>query len=170
MDALGTTDPSDPGSSGLQRKRKPPEERAPRLAWILFLLLGLPFLVMATLTSLAAARIYVDPLRMFWQPWPPEVLKPFIGIAAFAATLAYLAYRIGRSRGFHSGTLAGLAAARNLAEDWKPPSEREPQPPPPALNETAPPAQDAPVGPLEATPTEPPQPVESTPSEASSGQ
>jgi len=89
MAALGTTDPPSPESTGPQGKRKPPEERAPWLAWVLFLLLGLPFLVMAALTFLAAARIYVEPLRMLWQPWPPDVLKPFIGIAAFAATVAY---------------------------------------------------------------------------------
>jgi len=170
MAALGTTDPPSPESTGPQGKRKPPEEQAPWLAWVLFLLLGLPFLVMAALTFLAAARIYVEPLRMLWQPWPPDVLKPFIGIAAFAATVAYLAYLIGRSRGFRSGSLAGLAAGRNLAEGWKPPSERASQPPPPALNETIPRAQDAPVGPLEATPTETPRPVQSTPSEAISGQ
>ncbi len=170
MDALGTTASPSPGSTGLQPNRELPEERAPRLAWVLFLLLGLPFLVMATLTFLAAARIYVEPLRMFWQPWPPDVLKPFIGISAFAGTLAYLVYRIGRSRGFHSGALVGLAAGRNLAEGWKPPSERVSQPPPPALIETGSPPQDAPVAPLEATSAEPPPPVESTPSEASSGQ
>lgn len=153
MDALDYTVAPGPGSVGLRHRKIRSPEGDLRLAWALFLVLGLPFLLMAALTSLAAARIYVDLLRPFWQPWPPEVFKPFLGIAAFAATLGYLAYRIGRDRGFHSGQLAGLAAARNLAEGWKPPSEHVAVPPTPAPPKDPPPPAEAPAVPAEMPPS-----------------
>ena len=87
-----------------------------RLAWALFLGLGVPLALMGTLTSLARAGIYFEPFRTLWQPWPPDLVKGFLGIAGFAATLAYLAHRLGWRSGLRAGTAAGLAAAWNEAD------------------------------------------------------
>ncbi len=118
------------------------QERALRWAWALFLVLGLPFLLMAILTTLAMARIYVEPFDALWQPFPPDTLKPFLGIATFTLTLGYLAYRLGRSRGFRSGHAAGMVAARNLVESRAPASFQEAPPPaaPPMEAVSTPPA------------------------------
>ena len=43
-----------------------------RLPWGLFLLLGVPLGLIAVLGPLTAAHIYIEPLRRFWQPWPPD--------------------------------------------------------------------------------------------------
>ena len=101
------------------------------VAWALFLGAGAPFLLMTVLTVLARAGIYVDLLRPLWQPWPPDLLKPFLGVAVFAATLAFLAYRIGRRRGFRAGSGAGLIAGRYEAVARFVPSAAAPLPPPP---------------------------------------
>ncbi len=93
------------------RARTSPD-RGVGLAWVLFLGLGLPFVLMSVLTILARAGFYVEILRPLWQPWPPDLLKPFLGVAVFAATLAYLAYRVGRRAGFRSGTGVRLVSAR----------------------------------------------------------
>ncbi len=111
-------------------------EASPRLAWALFIVLGLPFALMTILTVLGDAGIIVPFFGLLWMPWPPEVFKPFIGLAVFTATLGYLAYRIGHRSGFHAGTGVGLAAARNWAEAQPRPSkiateEETPPPPPP---------------------------------------
>ena len=90
--------------------------RANAVAWALFLLIGLPLGLIAALNLLAGTGIYVDPLREFWRPWPSDTMKSFIGIAAFAATLAYLTYREGRQSGYKSGNVAATATARNVAE------------------------------------------------------
>ncbi len=105
------------------------QERALRWAWALFVVFGIPFLLMAVLTTLAMAGIYVQAFEPFWQPFPPDTLKPFLGIATFAATLGYLAYRIGRARGFRTGHVAGMVAARNVAESRTPPAVQEPPAP-----------------------------------------
>ncbi len=108
------------------------------LAWALFLGLGVPFVLMAALTMLARAGIYIELLRPLWQPWPPDLLKPFLGVAVFAATLAYLAYRVGRRSGFRSGTVVGIASARNYPDSRRVESrpipaaaDAHPLPPPP---------------------------------------
>lgn len=88
-----------------------------RLAWALFLGAGLPFALMAVLTMLARAGIYIELLRPLWQPWPPDLLKPLLGVAVFAATLAYLAYRMGKRSGFRTGAAVGFVSARNRSED-----------------------------------------------------
>src|SRR5437867_10739736 len=49
--------------------------RALRTAWVLFFVLGVPLAFMAALGPLAYSGIYIEPLRQFWQPWPPDVLK-----------------------------------------------------------------------------------------------
>ncbi len=95
---------------------KSPKGRGLRFAWGLFLVIGLPLGFMAALGPLAAAGIYVEPLRPFWRPWPPDLVRSFMGAASFAATLAYLSYRIGQSAGYRRGTAAATAAARNVAE------------------------------------------------------
>ena len=93
---------------------------------------------MTILNVLANFGIYVHVFSPLWQPWPPEVLKPFIGVAVFAGTLAFLAYRTGHRRGFRTGVGVGLSATRPLPEDpsvaeaLEPPAEEPaPTPPPP---------------------------------------
>lgn len=109
-------------------------EPTPRLAWALFVLLGLPFGLMTVLVVLADAGITVPLFGVLWMPFPPEVVKPFIGLGIFAATLAYLTYRIGHRTGFHAGTGVGLAAARNYAESHAAPAAaQEPEAPPPRM-------------------------------------
>ena len=68
-------------------------------------------------------------------PFPPGI-ESFIGIAGFAATLAYLAYRRGKETGYKSGNVAATATARNVAEGRIPEpapqvSLQPPYPPPP---------------------------------------
>jgi hypothetical protein len=117
-----------------------------RIAWALFLILGAPLGFMVLLGPLAAAKIYIDPLRPLWTPWPSDLVKTYIGIAAFAATLAYLGFRIGHDSGFRWGNAAGRASARNEAEIQLAESmrliESLPSPPAPALD--APPASNPP--------------------------
>ncbi len=110
--------------------------RANAVAWALFLLFGLPLGLIAALNLLAGTGIFVDPLREFWRPWPSDIMKSFIGIAGFAATLAYLAYRRGKEKGYKSGTVAATATARNVSEGRIPEpapqvSLQPPYPPPP---------------------------------------
>jgi len=117
------------------RQTRPSRGAGTVLAWALFLGLGLPFVLMATLTVLARAGITIALFSPLWQPWPPEVLKPFLGFAVFAATLAYLTYRAGHHRGFRAGIGVGLAAMRPSAEaravSTKPAAKPETPPPPP---------------------------------------
>ncbi len=127
-------------SDGNAIVRKLTKGRGLRFAWGLFLLIGLPLGIMAALGPLTAAGIYIEPLRPLWQPWPPDIVKPVIGVAGFAATFAYLCYRLGRAAGYRWGTVAERAAARNVAEGRSPTSElarpeieraRSPPTPPP---------------------------------------
>jgi hypothetical protein len=107
------------------------------LAWVLFLGLGLPFVLMTVLTVLARAGIYIELFRPLWQPWPPDLLKPFLGVAVFAATLAYLTYRVGHRRGLRVGAGVALVASRSGMPDRAGPAgaalrpEARPLPPPP---------------------------------------
>ncbi len=103
-----------------RKRRTPSPDGGARLAWGLFLVLGLPFGIMTVLTVLARMGVYVDVFRPLWAPWPPDLLKPLLGIVVFAATLAYLAYRLGRRTGFRTGNVAGLASARTWYEDHRP--------------------------------------------------
>lgn len=98
-----------------QRTRTAPEPGV-GLAWALFLFLGVPFGLMTVLTILARGGIYVDLFRPLWQPWPPDLLKPLLGVAVFAATLAYLTYRRGHRAGYRAGSFAALVSARKTAE------------------------------------------------------
>ncbi len=123
------------------RRNLPRRARALRLAWVLFLFLGLPLGFMAALGPMAYAGIYIEPLRQFWQPWPPDVLKGIGGVAGFAATLGYLMYRKGRYTGYRSGAIAERAASRNLAEGRIPSAAlaAAPETYTPALNPPPPP-------------------------------
>ena len=96
-DLDGLVDPAHGIHEAVRPARKVTERKAPsdwslRLAWGLFLAIGVPLGLIAALAPLTAAGIYVEPLRPFWQPWPPDNVKPVIGVAGLVATLAYLCY------------------------------------------------------------------------------
>src|SRR5438093_10455076 len=119
------------------RRNLPKRARALRTAWILFIIFGVPLGFMAALGPLAYAGIYIEPLRQFWQPWPPDILKGIGGVLGFAATLGYLMYRKGRYRGYRSGAVSERATARNPSDgratvvNPAPSPETVPNPPPP---------------------------------------
>lgn len=116
MAALRRLDVPSGSSIWIAKEKKAPKGRGGlTLGWILFLLVGIPFGFMAALGPLAYAGIYIGPLQGLWQPWPPDVVKPFIGVGIFVATLAYLIFRMGQTDGFHWGTVTATAAARNMA-------------------------------------------------------
>src|SRR5438876_2559363 len=98
------------------RRKLPKRARALRTAWILFLVIGAPLGFMAALGPMAYAGIYIDPLRQFWQPWPPDIVKGIGGVVGFAVTLGYLMYRKGRYTGYRSGAISERATARNRSE------------------------------------------------------
>ncbi len=118
-----------------RRPLQPASGGSARLAWALFLVLGIPFLLMSSLIWLAQAGIVIGVLSPLWEPWPPELLKPLLGVAVFAATLAYLAFRTGHRAGFRAGTGVGLAAARAKSEA-RPTVLPPPEPAPEATAET----------------------------------
>lgn len=113
-------------------EKRAEKARGSGLAWALFLLVGMPLGLMAALGPLTTIGVYLEFLRPLWRPWPPDPWKPFIGIAGFAATLAYLAFRRGIFSGFRRGTIATMAAIRNLLEGRTRPASVGPSPPPPA--------------------------------------
>lgn len=134
----GSASGNRPASARRRRVRTP--EETPWIAWGLFLVLGVPLALMAFLTMAARSGVYVDVLRPLWMPWPPDFLKPLVGVLGFAATLGYLAYRLGSRAGFVSGTVAGIAQGRNWTEGRyaaseasspTPGAETPPPPPPP---------------------------------------
>src|SRR3989442_7497089 len=94
------------------RRTLPKRARALRLAWVMFIFIGAPLGFMAALGPMAYAGIYIEPLRQFWQPWPPDILKGIGGGLGFAATLGYLMYRKGRYTGYRSGAIHERATAR----------------------------------------------------------
>lgn len=143
--------------------RTPPGGPDPKIAWGLFLFIGLPLGLMAALELLAAARVYVEPLRQFWLPWPPDIVKSFFGAAVFAATLAFLSHRVGWSAGYRSGTVAATAEARNLEEGRRSASG---QAAPPELSRASP---DPPLPSPEAPPIPLPAPEEPALSGAGAG-
>src|SRR5256885_2747946 len=78
--------------AGNATERKTPSNRSLRLAWGLFLAIGAPLALIAVLQPRSVVRLHIEPLRPFWRPWPPDILKPVIGVAGLVATLAYLCY------------------------------------------------------------------------------
>ena len=126
------------------RRNLPKRARALRTAWVLFFVFGVPLGFMAALGPLAYSGIYIEPLRQFWQPWPPDILKGIGSALGFAATLGYLLYRKGRYTGYRSGAIAERATARNRSEGRVtvanptaspeiPSSAPNPPPPPPEM-------------------------------------
>ncbi|HYY47943.1 MAG TPA: hypothetical protein VFA17_04595 [Thermoplasmata archaeon] len=156
MGATGTSDLFEMDSLRVEIEKKATQGRGLGRAWILFLAMGLPAALLAALGPLTMAGIYIEPLRPLWRPWPPDVFKPFIGIAVFAATLAYLAFRSGRLVGLRTGTVAALAALRNVLERRAPMVMDPPPPAPPAVVEVA-------AAPAEQPPTPPPPPPDEPP-------
>jgi hypothetical protein len=154
MAAVSSQDLFDMGSLRTEIEKKTTGGRGMGRAWALFLAIGIPAALLVVLAPLTMAGIYIDFLRPLWRPWPPDVLKPFIGIAVFVATLSYLAFRSGRLAGIRSGTVAALAALRNVLERRSSVQPPEPAPPPPEFVE------------VPATPDElptPPPPPDQTP-------
>lgn len=116
MHVLGTRpDPARASTDSMELK--PPKTYSLRLAWAVFLAFGLPLGFMAALGPLTAAGIYIEPLRPLWRPWPPDLLKPVIGVAGFVTSFAYLCYRLGRHAGYRWGTAAATAMARNISQE-----------------------------------------------------
>src|SRR5438552_8790333 len=98
------------------RDKKPAKGRALRAAWAVFILLGIPAAIMAVLGPLAYAGIYVEPLKQFWRPWPPDYIKGILEGGSFAGVVALLLYMQGRTRGYQRGKAAGKANTRNDTE------------------------------------------------------
>src|SRR3989442_14701872 len=98
------------------KRHLPKRARALRTAWALFIFIGLPLGFVAALGPMAYAGIYIEPLRQFWQPWPPDILKGIGAVLGFAVTLGYLMYRKGRYTGYRSGAISERATARNRSE------------------------------------------------------
>jgi len=107
---------------------------------VLFIFIGAPLGFMAALGPMAYAGIYIEPLRQFWQSWPPDILKGIGSALGFAVTVGYLLYRKGRYTGYRSGAISERATARNRSEGrvsvTNPAPSREtpdtiPNPPPP---------------------------------------
>jgi hypothetical protein len=119
-------------------EKRAAKARGGGLAWALFLIVGAPLGLMAALGPLSFAGVYLEFLRPLWRPWPPDPWKPIIGLAGFAATLAYVAFRRGLFSGFRRGTVAAMAAVRNLLEGRRRPGLEEPIPPPPPIEEPSP--------------------------------
>src|SRR2546427_1627623 len=91
------------------KRKLPKRARALRLAWALFLVVGGPLGFMAALGRLAYAGLYTQPLRQFWQPGPPDILKGIGGVIGVAVTPRDPTYREGRDPGVEPGGLAGGA-------------------------------------------------------------
>jgi hypothetical protein len=119
-------------------EKRAAKARGGSAALAVFLLVGVPLGLMAALGPLSFAGVYLEFLRPLWRPWPPDPWKPIIGLAGFAASLAYLAFRRGVFSGFRRGTVAAMAAVRNLLEGRRRPSLEEAIPPPPPIDEPSP--------------------------------
>ena len=98
------------------RAKKPAKGRGLKAAWAVFILIGIPLGIMAILGPLAYAGFYIEPLKQFWRPWPPDYVKGLLAVTGFALTLGILLYSHGREAGYQRGKTAGKAVARNIAE------------------------------------------------------
>ena len=160
MAAPGTQDVPTTASVEMVMEKTAQRGRGHTLPWILFLVIGIPFGLMAALGPLTAAGIYIEPLRGLWQPWPPDLAKPFIGAAAFVVTFAYLVYRTGRIRGFHWGTVAATAVFRNIVEGRGSGTKPDSVPLPPTPQDAPATSTDPPILPPEAPGPSAPPPIE----------
>jgi len=98
------------------RAKKPAKSRSLKASWAVFIVLGIPLGLMAILGPLAYAGYYIEPLKQFWRPWPPDYVKGILAVSGFAVTLGILLYSHGREAGYQHGKTAGKAVARNIAE------------------------------------------------------
>src|SRR2546430_5544844 len=98
------------------RAKKPAKSRSLRASWAVFILLGIPLGIMAVLGPLAYAGHYIEPLKQFWRPWPPDYVKGLLAVTRFAVPLRVPLYSHGREAGYQRGKTAGKAVARNIAE------------------------------------------------------
>ena len=98
------------------RAKKPAKSRSLKVSWAVFIVLGIPLGLMAILGPLAYAGYYIEPLKQFWRPWPPDYIKGLLALGGFAGATALLLYMQGRERGYQKGKTAGKANARNVAE------------------------------------------------------
>src|SRR5256885_5304561 len=98
------------------RAKKPAKSRSLKASWAVFILFGIPLGIMAVLGPLAYAGYYIEPLKQFWRPWPPDYVKGLLAVTGFAVTLGILLYSHGREAGYQRGKTAGKAVARNIAE------------------------------------------------------
>src|SRR2546428_452996 len=57
------------------KRKLPKRARALRLAWALFLIVGVPLGFIAAPGPLLSAGIHIEPLRQFLQPWPFDIVK-----------------------------------------------------------------------------------------------
>lgn len=89
----------------LKRDFAPPRHPTARRA--LKAVIGLFYALDALMLGLGLAAyvgLYVEPLRQFWVPWPPDTIKYLLGMLAYIPLVAYMAYRRGtrRPRGVRS--------------------------------------------------------------------
>lgn len=91
-------------------------ERNLRIAWALFLLLGLPMALMGILVALASAGIVVGAFSPLWVSWPSDAAKVIVGFLGFLVTFAFLAHRV-RGDSPRNGRL--LDSSRALAITMK---------------------------------------------------
>src|SRR5947208_16662724 len=99
------------------RAKKPAKSRSLKASWAVFIVLGIPLGLMAILGPLAYAGYYIEPLKQFWRPWPPDYVKGILAVSGFAVTLGILLYSHGREAGYHRGKRAGKDEALNLVRD-----------------------------------------------------
>src|SRR2546427_6240410 len=84
------------------RRHLPKRARALRLAWVLFLIVGAPLGFMAALRPMGYAGIFIEPLRQFWQPWPPDILKGIGGVLGVAGPPCHPMWSKGRFSGYRA--------------------------------------------------------------------
>ncbi len=68
-----------------------------RWMWVLFLLVGVPFGLMAVLVALASSGVVVTFLSPLWIDWPSDAVKEIVGAAVWLTTLVLLVVRFRRS-------------------------------------------------------------------------
>src|SRR5438034_8449797 len=98
------------------RAKKPAKGRSLKASWAVFIVLGIPLGLMAILGPLAYAGYYIEPLKQFWRPWPPDYVKGILAVSGFAITLGILLYSHGREAAYHHGKTAAKSVARNIAD------------------------------------------------------